>query len=74
MSGGVEREDVYAAADELGWTIDDKPGGNGYFKMRCPCGKHLKWLHKTPSNPNYYRETIAYMRRLTVQECQKKTV
>lgn len=63
VSGGVEREDVYRAAAELGWTIDDKPNKNGYFKMRCPCGKHVTWLHKTPSNPNYYRERIGVLRR-----------
>ena len=64
MSGGKERKDVYAVADELNWTIADKPNKKGYFKMKCPCGKHLKWLHKTPSNPNYYREAIDHMRRV----------
>ena len=63
MSGGVERKDVYAVAARHGWTIDDKPNSKGYFKMKCPCGKNLKWLHKTPSNPNYYRETIAFIKR-----------
>lgn len=64
MAGGVEREDVYLAAAELHWTVDEKPNKKGYFKVRCPCGRHLKWLHKTPSNPNYYREFIHKMRQL----------
>lgn len=63
MAGGVEREDVFAAAKELGWAIETKPNGKGYLKLRCPCGKHLHWLHKTPSNPNYYREFIKQMHR-----------
>ncbi len=21
----------------------------------CPCGKHIKTISKTPSNPNYYK-------------------
>jgi len=63
MSGGNEREDVFAAALELDWTIDDKPNKHGYLKMKCGCGKHITWLHKTPSNPNYYKERIQYMRR-----------
>lgn len=70
MAGGVEREDVFAAADSLRWRVDDRPNRNGYFKMQCPCGQHTKWLHKTPSNPHYYREYIAKMQSLG---CHKRT-
>jgi len=63
VSGDNEREDVYRVADELDWDIDDNPNSRGYFKMKCPCGDHMRWLHKTPSNPNYYAQVIAYMRR-----------
>lgn len=62
--GDDSRDDVYDAADELHWVIEDKPNKNGYFKVRCPCGKHLLWLHKTPSDPNYYKHKIQYMRQL----------
>jgi hypothetical protein len=68
VSGGVERSDVYEAAAELHWTVDDRPNKKGYFKVKCPCRKHTKWLHKTPSNPNYYREFISHMRSLGCQE------
>lgn len=62
MSGGNGREDVFAYADANDWKIDE-PNKKGYLKMRCPCGQHLKWLHKTPSNPNYYRECLQWMKR-----------
>lgn len=64
MAGGKEREDVYREAEQLGWSIDDKPNSKGYFKMKCPCGKHMRWLHKTPSDPNYYRNVVGWMRRV----------
>jgi hypothetical protein len=67
MSGGVEREDVFQAVEELRWT-QKKPNKKGYIKLLCPCGKHKTWLHKTPSNPNYYRERVNFLRRC---ECSK---
>ena len=63
MSGGVERGDAFAAADRLGWAIDPKPNKKGYLKMRCSCGRHITWLHKTPSNPHYYQQRVAHMER-----------
>lgn len=45
----------------IGWSVDDDT--KGYFKLRCPCGNHLAWLHLTPSNPNYFKERIAHCRR-----------
>ena len=43
------RGDVMRVAKELGWR---EAGVNkkGYFKLCCPCGDHMKWLHKTPSD------------------------
>lgn len=69
MAGGTEREDVFAEAARLTWTIDERPNRKGYLKMRCPCGKHQKWLHKTPSNPNYFRDVVSHMRSLQKQGC-----
>lgn len=63
MSGGNEREDVYEAAKAYGWSIDTKPNKSGYLKMKCGCGKHMSWLHKTPSDPGYYRNRVKFMRR-----------
>lgn len=59
----AERERLFEAAAELGWSDRGKgPGRNGYIKLYCPCGKHLTWIHKTPSNPHYYRQRISFMR------------
>lgn len=55
------REDALSVAEELGWTIVEV-NRKGYTKLHCPCGAHKKWLHKTPSNPNHFKEAIAYMR------------
>ncbi|PBA27350.1 hypothetical protein CKJ55_07230 [Mycobacterium avium] len=40
--------------------------GKRYYKFRCPCGKHQKTIHKSPSDPNYVRNTLKWFER---QEC-----
>jgi hypothetical protein len=62
MAGGVEREDVFQLADELHWR-NEGPNKKGYVKLLCPCGKHKTWVHKTPSNPDYYRQRMNFLRR-----------
>jgi len=37
----------------------------GYYKFRCPCGQHLKTVHKSPSDPNYVRNTLKWFQRQT---------
>jgi hypothetical protein len=59
--GGSDRAWCIEQAGLLGW--DFVPSKKGYDKLRCPCGVHQTWLHRTPSNPNYFRERIAYLRR-----------
>lgn len=59
------REDAIRVAGELGWTVVGR-SGKGYLKLHCPCGKHKKWLKKTPSDPNFFKNAIKYMRR---QDC-----
>lgn len=58
-----DRDAVFAAAKELGWEVRAATGKSNYLKLVCGCGKHLTWLHASPSNPNYYREKIKNMRR-----------
>ncbi len=53
-----EGRDAIKALKAIGWTVDSDT--KGYFKLRCPCGKHLAWLHLTPSNPNYFRERVSH--------------
>ncbi len=48
----TSRADVIAVADEGCWTVFHE-NANGYLQLRCGCGNHLKWVHKTPSNPRY---------------------
>lgn len=57
-----DRQRVIDAAAELGWTFTHSK--KGYDKLKCPCGAHLTWLHRTPSNPNYWNERIAHMQRV----------
>jgi len=44
----------------LGWTFSR----GTYFKGRCPCGRHQKMVHLTPSDPNYLRNLRNYIRSL----------
>lgn len=55
--------DALRVLKSLGWNADDPDGSKGYFKLKCSCGKHITWLHLTPSNPNYFKERIAHCRR-----------
>ncbi|MGH9108467.1 MAG: hypothetical protein ACRDY3_03205 [Acidimicrobiales bacterium] len=59
----AERERLFEVAAELGWSDRGKgPNRKGYIKLFCPCDKHITWIAKTPSNPNYYRERASFMR------------
>jgi hypothetical protein len=62
-----ELEAILKAAEERGWRVKK---GKGYYKMLCPCPrKHLKTVHLSPSDPNYERNLIGWLRRLA---CWKK--
>ena len=56
-----ELETVLKEAEEQGWRVDG--GGNTYFRLRCPCGKHMRWVHLTPSGTNYVRDLLGWLRR-----------
>ena len=76
------RREVHDRAKELGWTIVLATKRRPYDKLLCTCGgKHKKWLHKTPSNPNHYKEAIAFMQRacseakvIPIEQAAKKQV
>lgn len=63
MSGSNERErrELLAYLEKSGWRLKE---GDAYVHVKCACGKHQKWVHKTPSNPNYWRETRAWADRI----------
>ena len=61
------REAYFSEASALGW-VEAGISGKGYVKMHCPCGAHKMWLAKTPSDPNYYKNKVAWLRR---QPCAK---
>lgn len=44
----------------VGWRIQDPPT---YYTILCPCGDHLRQVHLTPSNPNYFRECRRWVMR-----------
>lgn len=43
---------------EAGWTIENPPT---YYRVRCPCGKHQRWVHLTPSSPHYAKHVIQWL-------------
>lgn len=53
-------EQVLVEFAAQGWRIDDPPK---YYRLRCPCGAHVRWLHLTPSNPRYGAEALQWARR-----------
>ena len=57
------------AEEESDWHVEASP--SGYFKLKCHCeAKHIRWVHLTPSDPNYGKNLLAWLRR---QPCWKET-
>ena len=57
------RKDLERVLEEFaahGWRIDDPPK---YYRLRCPCARHSRWLHLTPSNPHYGEEALQWAKR-----------
>jgi hypothetical protein len=55
-----ELEAVLNHFHQAGWTILDPPT---YYAVRCPCGLHKRWIHLTPSDPNYGKRALAWLQR-----------
>jgi hypothetical protein len=60
-----ELEALLGEFHEAGWAIDDPPR---YYRVRCPCGQHYRWVHLTPSSANYVRNALQWLYR---QPCYK---
>jgi hypothetical protein len=43
-----------------GWKIEDPPK---YYTVKCPCGEHMRWIHLTPSGPNYGKNALMWGKR-----------
>jgi len=59
-----EIEQLLEAFDEAEWRIEDPPK---YYRVKCPCGLHQRWIHLTPSGAHYIKNALAWMHR---QGCQ----
>ena len=55
-----ELEAVLRQAEAGGWCVEK---GKKYFGMRCPCGKHQRRVHLTPSNPKYLLNLRKWLQR-----------
>lgn len=53
--------------ERAGWKVVYRK--NGYPRVLCPCGKHQRSIHKTPSNPNYGKDALQWLRR---QSCYQE--
>jgi hypothetical protein len=53
-------EEVLQRFHQAGWRIEDPPK---YYSAFCPCGKHKRWIHRTPSDPNYARNAVKWLER-----------
>jgi hypothetical protein len=55
-------ERILRLAEAQDWRVEKRP--KGYFKMKCNCAElHMKTVHLTPSNPNYGRNLLGWLRR-----------
>jgi hypothetical protein len=53
-------EEVLVIFYEAGWLIEDS---GRYHRVKCPCGEHQRSIHLTPSNPDYGRQALNWLRR-----------
>jgi hypothetical protein len=51
---------------EADWRVLNPPT---YYQVKCPCGKHRRSIHLSPSDPNYARNAQAYLHR---QDCYRR--
>jgi hypothetical protein len=61
---GSKHQDYRQAVAVLrarGWRVDERRGG--YPMAFCPCGRHMKTIKKTPSNPRYFVNLYAWLER-----------
>lgn len=61
--GGMarERELAIKELERHGWRVV-RTTKKGYALLRCSCGKnHQGGFHKTPSNPNHFREKTRFL-------------
>ena len=56
-----ELEALLGEFHEANWKIVDPR--KKYYKVKCPCGKHTRTIHLSPSNPNYVRDTRGWLYR-----------
>lgn len=57
-----ELQRAISLVEEHGWSVAGV-ARRGYVKVRCGCGVHTGWFHKTPSNPKHYREKANFLIR-----------
>lgn len=60
--GDDERDRALREVETCGWWIA-RTTKRGYLVMRCGCGEHQETMHKTPSNPDHFRQKAARMTR-----------
>jgi hypothetical protein len=55
-------EAILKEAEDKKWRIEKR---RKYYMMFCPCKRHKKTVHLTPSGPNYMRDLLAQLGRAT---------
>ncbi|MDQ1747541.1 MAG: hypothetical protein QOD07_1804 [Frankiaceae bacterium] len=68
-SGKQQYREVVAWLRARSWTVDEDR--TGYPRARCPCGRHQKTIHRTPSNPLYFQQ-LKNRIRMMERECREK--
>lgn len=58
-------EELLRDLEKARWRVTK---GKGYFKAYCPCGKHKRFVHLTPSGRNYQRDLVGWLKRETCWE------
>jgi hypothetical protein len=53
-------EAILRDAEDRGWIVTK---GKRYYKMRCSCGSHQKTVKLSPSDANYGRNLIGWLKR-----------
>lgn len=65
-------EQMLSDAEDHHWTVDYNKKTN-YWRALCDCGKHKKWIHKSPSGGHYALNLRKWFERQPCWKTEEET-
>jgi len=56
-----ELERLLQDVEDKGWVVKKTT----YYEIKCPCGKHMRWVHLTPRGRDYEKDVRRWLKNKT---------